>query len=222
MRRILLTLIGAGCVFAGLPSVNAQTETSKEPAHNVVALGEGIELRDYEPMIVAEVSIEGDRRRALSRGFQRLAAYIFATDRPGAERGSEIGMTTPVIQDQLQKIAMTSPVLIQEEDNSEPAEIWRTRFVMPANFTLETLPEPPADITLAEVPARRIAAIMFNGYGRTRDLAQMESLLRDWIKGEGHVPAGPAEFAFYDNPRVPGPYRRNEVMIPIKLAEPDD
>jgi hypothetical protein len=39
--------------------------------------------------------------------------------------------------------------------------------------------------------------------------------LRAWLAGQGIVPEGEAEFAFYDAPMVPGPLRRNEVLIPV-------
>ena len=60
-----------------------------------------------------------------------------------------------------------------------------------------------------------MAAVQFSGYGRASDLALAEARLRDWLTGQGLMPAGEAEFAFYDAPMVPGPLRRNEVLIPV-------
>ena len=185
---------------------------SEEPAFAIVASEEAFELRDYEPMIVAEVTHSGDRRSASGRSFRRLAAYIFGQDRP--EGGEAIPMTAPVLQtrvDQDAKIAMTSPVLQEETET----DTWRMRFVMPAKFTMETLPTAPDDITLTTVPARRVAAVKFNGYGSASDLAQMEEFLSEWIAKQGLTPAGDFEYAFYDAPMVPGPMRRNEVLIEI-------
>jgi effector-binding domain-containing protein len=224
------TGIAAGMAIAalgaGVASAQSREET-EQPAHEVVAFGEGIELRDYEPMIVAEVTVEGSRRRAAQRGFQRLAAYIFAQDRPGmdkpgngakAKQDEKIAMTSPVLQDQ--KIAMTSPVL-RDTIETDAGQAWRTRFVMPAKYTMETLPDAPEDITLTTVPARRMAAIVFNGYGASDDLAMMEARLRDWMTEEGHEASGAPEYAFYDGPWVPPAYRRNEVMIPVELPAED-
>lgn len=106
---------------------------------------------------------------------------------------------------------MTSPVL---QDETAPGE-WRMRFVMPSKYTLDTLPPAPEDITLTQMPARRMAAIRFSSNGSHADLALMEARLRDWMRAEGLMPAGEAEFAFYDAPMVPGPLRRNEVLIPV-------
>ncbi|MEM6585027.1 MAG: heme-binding protein [Pseudomonadota bacterium] len=187
-------------------------EGTEEPAFEVVKSEQAFELRDYEPMIVAEVTHTGDRRRASGRSFQRLAAYIFGQDRP--KGGEAIAMTSPVLQDRVDqdaKIAMTSPV-IEEETKTDT---WRMRFVMPSKFTLDTLPTAPDDITLSEVAARRVAAVKFNGYGSARDLAQMEEFLTEWIVSQGLTPKGDFEYAFYDAPMVPGPMRRNEVLIEV-------
>ncbi|MEP2550752.1 MAG: heme-binding protein [Marinomonas sp.] len=227
MKRILAWVAAAlGVAALGAVFAAAQyRETIEEPAHKVVARGEGIELRDYTPMIVAEVTVEGDRRKAPRAGFQRLAAYIFAQDRPGAaqdEGDEKIAMTSPVMQNQSEKIAMTSPVMQDsaKADGTESSDgPWRTRFVMPSKYTMESLPQTPEDIILSEVPGRRMAAIMFSGMGSKTDLAQMETMLRSWMKAEGHKAAGPVEYAFYDGPWVPARFRRNEVMIPVVKAQ---
>jgi hypothetical protein len=192
-------------------------DRNEEPAFTLVKSQDAFELRDYAPMIVAEVTHRGDRRSASGRSFRRLAAYIFAQDRP--EGGEKIAMTSPVLQDRVDqpqadqdaRIAMTAPVL-QEETG---ADIWRMRFVMPSEFTMETLPTPPEDISLTPVAARRIAAIRFSGDASPRDLARMEELLTQWIAKEGLSPKGDFEYAFYDAPMVPGPLRRNEVLIEV-------
>lgn len=174
----------------------AQSRSGNEqPAFALVKSDGRFELRDYEPVVVAQVTSTGDRRGASGRSFRRLAAYIFGQDRP--QGGERIAMTAPVIQEETQ------------------TDTWRMRFVMPSQYTLETLPAAPDDITLAQVPARRIAAVTFNGNGSARDLAQMEAVLSDWIGQQGLTPKGDFEYAFYDAPMVPGQLRRNEVLIEV-------
>lgn len=202
--------IGLGVLLAGASATYAYYRSSvDEPDYTLLAEDGDYELRQYDAIIVAEVTHTGERRRALNAGFRRLAAYIFAEDRPG----QEIAMTSPVMQDQSEKIAMTSPVM---QDGSAGTEGWRTRFVMPAEYTLDTLPTPPDDVSLSEVPPRKIAAVRFSGSASTEDLTRQESNLRQWMAGQGLVAAGPPEFAFYDAPMVPPPMRRNEVMIPVQ------
>ncbi len=205
--------IGFGIAALGAAAAYAQYRDTEEPAFEIVKTDEAFELRDYEPMIVAEVTHTGDQRRTRGAGFRRLAAYIFGQDRPAG--GEDISMTAPVLQDrpvdQNEAIAMTAPVLRDTPGESQ----WRTRFVMPAKYTLETLPKAPADITLTEVPARRMATVMFNGYARPDELALMERKLSEWVESEGLTPTGGFEHAFYDAPMVPGPMRRNEVMVEV-------
>lgn len=186
---------GAGLAVVGAAAVYAQYRQTEEPEYALVRADDDFELRDYPPLVVAEVSSAGSRERASGASFRRLAAYIFAQDRP--EGGERIAMTAPVLQDETQ-----------------PGE-WRMRFVMPSKYTLATLPPAPADIALTEMPARRMAAIRFSGNGGASDLALMEARLRDWMIAQGLMPSGEAEFAFYNAPMVPGPLRRNEVLIPV-------
>ncbi|NCP13044.1 MAG: heme-binding protein [Sphingomonadales bacterium] len=186
--------VGIAAVGAAA-AVYAQSRQTEEPDFAVISAEEDFEIRDYPALLVAEVTHDGSRERASGPSFRRLAAYIFAQDRPAG--GDRIAMTSPVLQDETQ-----------------PGE-WRMRFVMPAKYTLETLPPAPSDIALTQMPARRMAAIRFSGNGSARDLALMEARLRDWMAAQGLMPAGGAEFAFYDAPMVPGPLRRNEVLIPV-------
>jgi|GEM_PF-5076145 len=64
-NKLALIAAGFGILSLGeVVTVAQQREQTEEPAHEVVAFGDAIELRDYEPMIVAEVTIAGDRRSA--------------------------------------------------------------------------------------------------------------------------------------------------------------
>lgn len=186
---------GLGIAAIGAAAVYAQYRNTEQPEFALVKTDGDFALRDYPALVVAEVTSSGDRQRASGASFRRLAAYIFAQDRP---QGGE-------------SIAMTAPVIQQEAS----AGAWRMRFVMPSKYTRATLPPAPADIALIEVPARRMAAVRFSGNGGASDLATHEASLRQWLAGQGIAPAGEAEYAFYDAPMVPGPLRRNEVLIPV-------
>lgn len=190
---------GLGLAAIGVAALYAQSRNTEEPAFTLVRADGDFELRDYPALVVAEVTSAGDRQRASGASFRRLAAYIFAQDRP--QGGENIAMTAPVIQ----------------QATGEGA--WRMRFVMPSQYTLATLPPAPADIALTAVPARRIAAVRFSGNGGAGDLAAREAQLRRWLAGQGVAPVGEAEFAFYDAPMVPGLLRRNEVLIPVAPAQ---
>jgi effector-binding domain-containing protein len=88
---------------------------------------------------------------------------------------------------------------------------------MPAEWTMETLPEPNnADVTLREVPGEMIAAIRFSGTGHESVHMKKQDELESWLDENGYVATGPARYAGYDAPWVPAPLKRNEVMIPVK------
>lgn len=186
---------GAGLAAVGAIAAVTTARQTEEPEYRVLRGDGAFELRDYPALVVAEVSTPGTRERASGASFRRLAAYIFAQDRPAG--GERIAMTAPVLQDEPRPGA------------------WRMRFVMPSKYTLATLPPAPSDISLAEMPARRMAAVRFAGNAAAGELALMEARLRDWMREAGLMPAGEAEYAFYNAPMVPGPLRRNEVLIPV-------
>lgn len=80
---------------------------TEEPSFTV-SLAEGdCEVRDYPALVVAAVSVTGDRKDAASKGFRLLASYIFG----GNTAKRKIAMTAPVMQAAAggEKIAMTAP-----------------------------------------------------------------------------------------------------------------
>lgn len=149
----------------------------------------------------------GSREDALNRGFRKLADYIFAKSRGG----EKISMTAPVIQDR-EKIAMTAPVL---QDQAGEQDAWRTRFVMPARYNRETLPQPPNGVGISETPARRVAAIRFSGRADDQAIAYREYELERWMSAHDLQSGGPAEYAFYNSPFIPSFLRRNEILVPL-------
>ncbi|MGB3710632.1 MAG: heme-binding protein [Erythrobacter sp.] len=210
IARLVFAGIGVAAIGAFAYTRYRDTE---EPDYDVLFREDKFELRQYAPMIVAETSHTGDRRRAQSASFRRLASYIFAEDRP--EGGEKIDMTAPVLQAPAKPRGddgEPSPMLQDQTRNGE----WRMSFVMPSRYTLATLPEPPADIELREVPGRRVASVRFSGVARESDLLLMEARLSEWIAAQGYTAVGGYEYGFYDAPTVPGPLRRNEVMIEVE------
>lgn len=193
--------LDAKWIFGGLAVVVAgaaggwylRERSTEQPNYRVIMSEEGFELRAYPALLVAQTIEPGQREAALNAGFGALADYIFAKSRGG------------------EKIAMTAPVL------SEPAPAggWLTRFVMPGKWTRTSLPSPEECIAIDEIPARRVAVVRFSGKAEDHMLARKERALRRWMTGKGLRAAGAALHAFYNSPAIPGPLRRNEVMIPV-------
>ncbi len=201
--KIALMVLG-GLVLLGLAAMAVfvfYVQNVETPAYRVVTQEGDFEVRDYPPLVVAEVRRQGPRQEALRAGFGPLARYIFAEER-GGER---ISMTAPVT-------AQTLPDVAQGDD-------WAVRFIMPARYGLEQLPAPAgSDVRLSEVPPRRVAAIRFSGRATDELIASKEEALRAWLATRGLTAAAPAIYAFYNDPFTPGFLRRNEVLIDLAEA----
>jgi DNA gyrase inhibitor GyrI len=187
-----LAIGGVAAVAASAYLYARREARAAQPGYRVVERAGAIEIRDYPALLVAQSEDPGDRKSSLDRGFRKLARYIFAKSREG------------------EKIAMTAPVL---HDAAAPGR-WRTRFIMPAGYRRDTLPAPAAGVDIADVPARRVAAIRFNGRVDDAALTRREADLRAWLAARG-LSGGAAEYAFYNSPFVAAAMRRNEVLIPL-------
>ena len=77
-KRIIWLLAGVVILAAILwGPIVSNVEQAK---YDVVETHGSIEIRDYAPMIVAEVSVPGDREKAISDGFRMIADYIFGNN----------------------------------------------------------------------------------------------------------------------------------------------
>jgi hypothetical protein len=184
---------------------------TKEPAYEVVASpGEDIEIRRYAERLAADVVVdEADEEEARNAGFRRLAAFIFAKDRPG----EPVAMTAPVGQAREgPRIDMTAPVAQADAG----AERWRIRFFMPSAYTRQTLPEPlDPGIEIVEVPAQTMAVLRFSG-SRAPDAVQAATQrLRHSLQDGAWRPVGAPLAWFYDPPWTLPFLRRNEVAVEV-------
>ncbi|XBQ15976.1 MAG: heme-binding protein [Oceanicaulis sp.] len=191
----------------------ASAMATEEPAYTRVDAHGDVEIRDYPALILAEVEMTGDRREATNRGFRPLAGYIFGGNAPR----EEIAMTAPVTSTRAsgergEEIAMTAPV------TSAPAGEgrWTVAFIMPAEWSMDTLPVPDdARVSLREIPARRVAVIRFNGLMGERRIEDKLEELQAFLAEHGHEARAAPTYAAYDPPWIPGPFRRNEIWIEI-------
>jgi hypothetical protein len=170
------------------------------------------ELRQYASHIVAETFVEGDFNEVGNEAFRRLAGYINGQNR----RKQTIPMTAPVSQEaDSVKISMTAPV-----SQERSGEKWRITFLMPAQYTLETLPEPlDSRVELKRVPECLMAALKYSGtWSRSRYEERKEQLM-EWIARRGLKQIGESVFARYNPPFLPWFLRRNEVLIPAERPQ---
>ena len=179
----------------------------EQARYDVIEKHEAIEVRDYAPMLVAEVSVPGDREKAISDGFRLIADYIFGNN----ISSQKVAMTAPVIQQPSEKIAMTAPVTQQGGEG-----LWLVRFVMPSSYTMQTLPKPNnSDVILREVTGKRFAVIRFSGLAKSNSLEAHTQELEAFIQARKFHAISEPTFAFFNPPWNLPFLRRNEVMIEI-------
>jgi hypothetical protein len=177
--------------------------------YTVLEKEDDFEIRQYDPQIVAETYVEGDLKEVGNEGFRRLYAYISGEN----TKKQSISMTAPVSQETgSEKIAMTAPVKQEKKDNR-----WRITFLMPAEYTLETLPEPnDTRVRLTEESGRLMAAVKYSGTWSEEGYEENKALLQEYIQKRGLTTAGEPVWARYDPPFMPWFLRRNEVLIPLE------
>jgi hypothetical protein len=180
----------------------------EEPAFKTVIQEGAFEIRDYPPLVVAEVTVSGDQKEAATKGFRLLAGYIFG----GNKSRQSIAMTAPVAQAQAsEKIAMTAPVTQIQNANA-----WVVRFTMPKGYSLDTLPQPnDPQVKLRALPASRFAVLQFSGLAGTDDVSAKTAELQNRITKYKLRPTGPVSLAQYNPPWTLWFMRRNEVMIEV-------
>ena len=78
------------------------------------------------------------------------------------------------------------------------------------------LPATDGAVVIDEVATRTVAAVRFAGRPDDAVLAARETELRRWLSDRGLKAAEGAQHAFYNSPFIPGPLRRNEVLIELR------
>lgn len=183
----------------------------EEPRFQTLTEDGDFSLRRYAPMIIAETEVAGSLERASSTGFRRIAAYIFGDNHAPSDTHAASGNHTAEPHAS-EKISMTAPVTTVAADGG-----WRVNFVMPAEYTMSTLPRPnDANVRLQEVPAGSMAVIRFSGLVDVDKIAAKTALLRGWMASRHLEAAGEARLARYNPPWTLPFFRRNEILIPCR------
>ena len=133
-----IVVLVALAAFWLLSTSRAATET---PEYKVVRTDGKFEIRDYPALTVATTLMEGGE---MNGGFEKLFGFITGSN------------------DAKEKIAMTSPVLIDTTKGKRTMS-----FIMPVKAVEKGVPKPSGEsVTLGKVQAARFAVLRFAG-GRT-------------------------------------------------------
>jgi hypothetical protein len=164
---------------------------SKEPKYQVLESYKKIELRLYEPFLVAEVETSGMRKDAIRSGFRMLANYLF-------------GNNTASI-----KLPMSIPVTQQKISDK-----WKVRFMLAEASDLDDLPQPNNSVVkLLSIPEKKFAVIRFSGVPNDKEIENYTQQLRDFASSHQWILDDKPILAFYNPPWTLPFLRRNEVLI---------
>ena len=183
---------------------------TERQAYDILTRFQGFELRRYPAHLVAEVEVDSSFTDAGNRAFGLLVAFISGRN---STRG-KVAMTAPVLQEPASaRIAMTSPV-VQESGGKPGRQV--VAFVMPAQFTVDTLPTPTDPrIRVRELPTQLAAAKSFTGRWSEQIYSAQLSELRSAVSQAGLEIIGQPRFARFDPPWTPSFLRHNEVVLPV-------
>ena len=200
-------------LLGGMMLMHAVAMATETPKYTVLTQEGSFEIREYEPRVVAEVSVSGDLDAASREGFRLLAGFIFGDNRVVS---NPLTTVTPA---ESSKIAMTAPVTVEPTEAGASfsiSRVWRVEFSMPSAYTLATLPKPNnPSIQIREVPNRTYAVVQYSGMNTVSRINDETQRLLDWTKARGLTIAGAPELARYNPPWTLPMFRRNEILIPV-------
>jgi len=211
-----LRLLG---VLALLASGRELAMAVEEPRFDLIEQADSFEIRQYHEVVVAETHAEGDLDQASNRGFRTIADYIFGNNRSAQQQPAAAGQQDAPAASQ--KIAMTAPVTVEPEGSDRPdfsaSRRWRIQFVMPAQYTLDSLPRPlNPEVNLRTVPGRRFAVCRFSGIAWEAKVRERTAALQAWTAARGLKTVGAPQLARYNPPWTLPFWRRNEILLEIE------
>ncbi len=166
----------------------------KEAKYRLIKKIGQIEIRLYDPMIIAEIAGFGDG------GFNALFNYISGNN----TTETNLEMTSPVMS---QTIEMTAPVLSEKDSMA---------FVLPQEYTLKNTPKPNDErIKIHRIPERYVAALQFSGRWTSSNFTKKSNQLLDELKKSNILTKDNIFAMRYSGPFTPWFLRRNEVAIEI-------
>ena len=163
----------------------------EEPAYTLVKQEGLCSVRDYKSVLIIETVSD----KASQNGqFGTLAGYIFGGN------------------NKKQKIAMTAPVLTSNQNNTS-----KMIFVMPKAMKLEDAPKPDDNaVLISKKFFGKVAVIAFKGRVSSKLVQKELAKLQVWLKTQSYQ-FQPEDYyvAQFNPPWILGPFRRNEIWVPV-------
>ncbi|WP_276299773.1 SOUL family heme-binding protein [Halorussus lipolyticus] len=221
--RTKALLAGAGGLLTAWVGWGAYVDRSTEEVPSeTVAEFDGVELRRYPRLVLAETTAEDE-----ATAFNRLFRYIsgenesgdeVAMTAPVASKGAKLPMTAPVrtrrsetVESEGEEISMTTPVRTE----SGSGEVTMA-FYLPADYGPGDAPIPTdTAVRLAVEPARTLAVESFSWYATEDRVRRHRDALFDALDARGIEPRTRPTLLQYDDPWTPPFMRRNEVAVEV-------
>ena len=179
-----------GLVYFGWKTTSRTAYESAE--YTVLESAGRFNTREYPDLMMATTSMQFDSQGE-DGSFMRLFRYISGAN------------------DTTQKVAMTTPVFMEPESRDDEGQMG---FVIPKKVSGQRIPKPSNEsVRVHKRRGGRFAVIRFAGRINDESFAKAEKELREWMGVKGLSGIGDVEFAGYDPPWTPGPFRRNEILI---------
>ncbi len=194
MKKMMYILIGIFSILIIIVIVMSFRYSNIEmPKYTVLKSYEkNIELRQYPNMVVAKTSLKDNSfDQSGSDGFRSIAGYIFG----GNEKE--------------QKIAMTSPVVMELNDSAT------MYFVMPSQYKKDDLPNPSnKKVTIQEEVSKVLLVVRYGGYSSDERINSHIAVLKNIIQKHNLKTTGGFMYMGYNAP-WDIINRRNEVAVEI-------
>ena len=194
MKKMMYVLIGIFSVLIIIViAMSFRYSNIEMPKYTVLKSYEkNIELRQYPNMIVAKTSVKDKSvENAGSDGYRSIARYICG----GNEKE--------------QKIAMTSPVVMELNDSAT------MYFVMPSQYKKDELPNPSnKKVTIQEEVSKVLLVVRYGGYSSDERIDSHIAILKNIIQKHNLKATGGFMYMGYNAP-WDIINRRNEVAIEI-------
>ena len=192
LRPVAAVMLAGLALAGGLLTADAKLQ---RPEFIVVSTEGEFEIRDYGTMVVAQFTMRGTYRKSVSQGYIKLEQYFLGKN------------AVP------EPIEMTIPTMVR----NDLADGWSTMFYFPKGYRPESAP-PPIDqrIRVIEIPARRVAVIMFKGKLNEFVMREQTEILEAWLATKGIAHRGDFTLAGYAAAWTPKKWRKNEVIVTLK------
>ncbi len=179
------------CTLILLVCVQVSYVSALEKPNYISLKKEGkFEQRHYPRLLLADVTVNASSlKEAGNKGFKVLSNYIFNNPE--------------------KKIKMTAPVIIE----ALPKSTYQITFVMPASYSLETLPKAETKaISFRELNDIYVVATTFKGKNKLSRFLNHEQACREYLLNSNLKPASPVLYAYYSPPFLPSFLRKYEVL----------